>query len=76
MRKRETVISYFVCSECGLEMSIPRIKNQLREKWHVKDMHCPHCKKISKFVEVGTYGNYQSEEKDKKIAELRAIAEK
>ena len=70
MRKKATVISYLVCSVCGLEMSVPRIKNQLREKWHVKDMYCPCCKKVSKFIEVGKYGNYQSEEKDKKIAEL------
>ncbi len=45
------VISTFTCQQCGMKMPLPRNHGQQREHGHIKDIYCPGCKKISKFVE-------------------------
>jgi len=51
MGRKNFTISDFYCTECGTDMPLPRVKNQ-REKGHIKDIYCPKCKQIKKFVEV------------------------
>lgn len=50
-QRRNYTISYCICPECSCNFPIPRKKNQYREKGHIKDIWCPFCKKINKFVE-------------------------
>lgn len=51
-RRNKYTISQFVCLECGNKFPLPRPMNQKREKYHIKDLYCPHCKKITKTEEV------------------------
>lgn len=45
-------ISDLICSECGTIFSIPRRIYKSRKKYHVKDMNCNKCKKVTKFIEL------------------------
>ena len=45
-------ISNFVCPECGSLFPLPRAKSMRREKNHIKDLWCPHCRKIVKTKEI------------------------
>ena len=51
MRAHST-ISDFICSDCGNEFKIPRRSNNLRDKYHIKDLYCANCKKVTKHIEV------------------------
>ena len=44
-------ISYLRCGNCGNIMPIPRRKNRLREKNHIKTMYCYHCRAVRDFLE-------------------------
>lgn len=44
-------ISHLICPNCGLVFPIPRKKSSKRGKNHIKDLYCPHCRKVQKFVE-------------------------
>ena len=50
--KRNTISSDLICSECGQLMTIPRFKNRQREKYHIKDLYCVTCGKVTKFIEI------------------------
>ena len=52
MRRTHTEISDLICSECGNEFKIPRFSNNLRDKYHIKDLYCPFCKTKTKHIEV------------------------
>ena len=67
MERRNTEISDLICSECGNIMSIPRYKNDRRERFHIKDMYCFNCNKITKYIEIGDIDIYKKklEFKDK-----------
>ena len=52
MLRSYTVISDLICSECGNLFRIPRHADKLKEKYHIKDIYCPVCKKVTKHVEV------------------------
>lgn len=51
MKKKYYPISNFVCPECETIVPLPRVKKQ-REKKHIKDIYCPGCRKVRKFVEI------------------------
>ena len=51
MGRKKYTISDFYCKKCGTNMPLPRVKRQ-REKGHIKDLYCPVCKCIRKFVEI------------------------
>jgi len=53
MKQYKTTIEYYICPECGMKFPIPRKKR--REKGHIKDLWCPGCKKIQKFVKGEQY---------------------
>ena len=50
--RNNTVSSDLICKECGTIMIIPRYKNSMREKYHIKDIYCYNCEKITKHIEV------------------------
>lgn len=50
-RVRGLEISDCICTECGTLFPIPRNRGNRRENGHIKDIWCPHCKKITKFKE-------------------------
>lgn len=50
-RKRCFTISYYKCKTCGYIMSLPKLKIQIKERLHLKDMWCPVCKTDSQFTE-------------------------
>lgn len=50
--RAHTEISDLICSECGNEFKIPRRSNNLRERYHIKDLYCANCKKVTKHIEV------------------------
>lgn len=60
MRKKKYVVSYFVCPECSLEMPLPRMFSKMRKRGHIKDIYCPNCQKITKFVEIGQHDFYKN----------------
>ncbi len=45
-------ISNFICQECGNGFPLPRQNNRKRNKRHIKDLWCPHCKKVVKTTEL------------------------
>ena len=47
----KTKISDFYCKKCGFVIPLPRSRKQ-REKGHVKDVWCPHCKDVTQHDEV------------------------
>lgn len=49
--KKHISISKCICTECGMEMPIPRPK-RIREKEHIKTMWCPTCKKETDHIEI------------------------
>ena len=53
MNKRKVRVSNFVCLVCK-KMGIPiqRHGNKIREKGHIKDLHCVHCNKITQQMEL------------------------
>lgn len=51
---RNFFISYLICPECRTKFPIPRKRDRRREKNHIKDLYCPHCRKAQKFVENKT----------------------
>lgn len=60
MRRAKYHISSCVCNECETIMPIPRRIGEEREKGHIKDMYCPKCNKISKFLEIRNMDNYKN----------------
>lgn len=52
MKRKNYVISYFICKKCENLFPLPRLKNHQRENGHVKDIWCPYCKQESKFLEI------------------------
>lgn len=59
-KKKVSVTSTFVCSECGLEFPLPRIHGKQREKDHIKDLFCPMCGKVQKFKEYAYKRPYKT----------------
>jgi len=47
----KTKISDFYCKECHFVIPLPRSRKQ-REKGHIKDVYCIHCKKVTKHLEI------------------------
>ena len=43
------------CPNCGNYTSIQRSISQGRERDHIKNLHCPHCKTYQKFTEIRNY---------------------
>lgn len=52
MEKSNTIFSDLICSECGNTFTIPRFTNNLREKYHIKDIYCINCRYVTKHIEV------------------------
>ena len=52
MRRKPMIITTLECPICGQKMFVPRAKNALREKGHIKDMWCICCKKTQKFIQL------------------------
>lgn len=50
-RRNYVTMSNFVCTECEMEMRLPRLHGNQRKKRHIKDIYCPKCKEVRKFVE-------------------------
>ena len=47
------VSSTFFCTQCGKRgIPIPRSKNHLREKGHLKRLYCPYCRRVVNHVEL------------------------
>lgn len=59
MDRKCTDFSDLICSECGNVMTIPRWKNDRRERFHIKDLYCINCNKITKFIEIGDLDFYK-----------------
>lgn len=52
MKKSVTTNSDLICSLCGNIMPIPRNKKNQRNIFHIKDLYCYRCKKITKHIEL------------------------
>ena len=52
MRTNKFEISNFICPDCGSMFPLPRPQSCRRKKEHIKDLWCPHCKKIVKTIEI------------------------
>ena len=52
IQKNSYSISNFICQECGNSFPLPRQNNRKRNKKHIKDLWCPHCKKVVKTIEL------------------------
>lgn len=59
-RRDNYSISIFVCTSCKTEMPIPRWNKHKREKKHIKDLYCPTCKRIEKFIEYRDIDCYKT----------------
>lgn len=53
MKKVKRYIRTLYCSECGGKMWATAKVGQRRSEGHLKDMYCPYCKKVTKFVDQG-----------------------
>ena len=54
------VISTFICSECKTKIPLPRSCGNQRKKNHIKDLYCPTCKNIKKFIEYNYKEYYKT----------------
>ena len=61
MKRQHTCTTDLICSECGNVMTIARKECKRRSKYHIKDMFCVYCNKISKFIEVHDVDIYKKE---------------
>ena len=54
MNNKQVNFSRFICLECEKENMIGNSlqRRRQREKYHIKDLYCPICKKLTKNVEV------------------------
>jgi len=52
MKKRQMVLSNFICMECGKNFPIMRPVGRQRERHHIKDIWCPFCGRVQKFMEI------------------------
>lgn len=52
MRKAKMCSSDLICPECGNIMTIARGKFEIREKYHIKDLYCIKCNKVTKHIEL------------------------
>lgn len=52
MNRQATIQSDLICSLCGNKMIIQRKQSKPREKYHIKDLYCTSCDKITKHIEV------------------------
>lgn len=51
-QRQKTVFNYFYCPSCGrLGYELPRPRGRQREKFHKKNLYCPHCKKTLNMIE-------------------------
>jgi len=57
--------STFFCTQCGKPgIPIPRSKNHLRERGHLKRLYCPYCNRVVNHVEISplyTEDDFRSE---------------
>lgn len=53
MRKAKMNKSELICGICGNSTSIFRNKGSRRNKYHIKDLYCIKCEKITKHIELG-----------------------
>lgn len=49
------VLTNLKCGNCERTMMIPRRIGRQKQKGHIKDMWCPYCNTMSKFVEYKGY---------------------
>lgn len=52
MKKHKMILSDLICSDCGISITIPRRLSIQREKYHIKDLYCVKCNKVTKYIEV------------------------
>lgn len=51
--RRNYVISYFMCTNCGHEtIPLPRLANNKKHWGHLKKMYCPFCKQEYNAFEI------------------------
>lgn len=52
MTKQSTVTQELICPQCYNIFSIRRQESNQRKLYHLKDIYCPMCKKVTHHVEV------------------------
>jgi len=52
MKKRQTEIHDFYCSECGFYTPLARRCDKKKANGHLKKLYCPHCRKEVNFIET------------------------
>jgi uncharacterized protein YbaR (Trm112 family) len=55
MKNKKMITSNLKCTECNYIFPIPRFKNSLRERNHIKTLWCPYCKDYKKMKELEYY---------------------
>lgn len=58
MYKTQVTISRFICTKCNNEgIPLPRFIGKQREKNHLKNIYCIHCKEKHNHVEIRAFDN-------------------
>ena len=52
MKKQQVFQRWFKCPDCKCMQSAFKASSHKTKEGHVKDMWCPWCKKVEKFVQV------------------------
>lgn len=55
MKNKKMITSNLKCTDCNCIFPIPRFKNSLRERNHIKTLWCPYCKDYKKMKELEYY---------------------
>ena len=50
--KRKTYYTDLICPECGKIQVIYRRRTMQKKIGHIKDLWCPNCQKVCKFIEL------------------------
>ena len=51
-RQRYMDLSDFICPQCKRRFPIMRNRGRKRKRGHIKDIWCPYCCKVQKFIEI------------------------
>jgi len=50
---RSFIITELICSSCGSRFQLPRTLPKQKPIGHVKDLWCPTCYEVTKYIEIG-----------------------
>ena len=61
MRRQQVISTELLCTECSNRMIIARKEKKQKELYHIKDLFCFKCNKVTKHIELKEIGLVEKE---------------